>query len=643
MFAPVPQESRVVRNARGKYGTTWRSVLRLQKEVILTAFEVYIGHSASLSFLHQIRRIVASAIGTCLFTEDVYLAADSYRHQMIEPMPVFSTPTSTRAPQIDVNRAIELTGYFSQATAGILHLFDHESLIGRIRQFVSSRDSDEGADCPVLYMVLALGAQARGLDSATDDLAESCFRFALCRAMTTLVDMPDVLTVQSFCMITWYALTACRRSVAAIYLGIAAQAAHTIGLHRSESNQVFHSEEKEYREKAWMSLRFCDVYMAASLGRPMTTSNVYRLGGSKFPLSADEENRQQNGDDFAPLSTSLSNIFERILSEIYTKQYVTLQLVESIAQQLRAWSSRLSDLVEADNSSNEDGKISLLKSSNLSIAYHYSIVLLTCPFLTLRITTELKGKALLQEEDMQSAGLITFSDACVTSAIESISAAKTLIQRQPLFKRLPLMINSVFMSALCLGLACFGSDDHLRTHLDDSLKQAAAVLACFERCNPQAARYVRIVDQLNQAATAYRGNRDQIALQKSSQRFKNLFGHISAHAAVPDRTTTLPDNLQCSRYGSSERELSETDLNVTSGLDDPGISFLTFDCCREPLDDMSSGTYLATCEVPLESDAFLALDVNGASTIFRDGQSLMVLSPAMDDSPASDSLVIGVS
>ncbi|OAL27575.1 hypothetical protein AYO22_03479 [Fonsecaea multimorphosa] len=327
---------------------------------------VYIGNSASLSFLSSIRRIVASAIGSYKFTQDVHLSAYSHQHQMIETVSMFKCSNGTNhPPDVDVQVAAELTTHFSLATTGILDLFEHHILQAQVRRFAHSPDRACWPHHAVLYLVLALGAQARAHGQGDDYLADSYFHFGLHQAMGELVDEPSIVTVQAFCLDTWYALAACRRTVATMYLGIATQADYTIGLHRPEANVVFGAERITSREKAWTGLRFCDV-----------------------------------NDETHPADVS------------------------------------------------------------------------------------------------------TFAYACVFSAIEKIDAANGVLQQSPP-RRLRLIIDSLFMAALCIGVAYFWNHDDGYPRRGTDLERAIAALVYFAPCNPQAARYVQIIRQLVKALTMH--------------------------------------------------------------------------------------------------------------------------------------------
>ena len=544
---------------------------------------------------------------------------------------MFKASALRSAPMVDVQQSIELTTHFILATAGILDLFEDEILLGQMRRFACSPERVFRANVPVLKLVLALGAQARASGTLDDYLAESYFHFGLTQAMEELIDEPNIHTVQSFCMITWYALAACRRSVAAIYLGIAVQAAHTIGLHTTESDVVFQPGEDLCRRKAWTALRFCDVYMSASLGRPVTTSNLRRNDTSCYSTRPAEETNQEVRKDSDFATTELCNIFERILSEVYTKRVVTLQLVESIADQLRACSSRLSILLNLASSSSVDqqdrNRAEQLRSSNLIVAYHYSIILLTCPFLTFKVMARLKGDRPGEVETSHPADVTKFSEACVTSAIKGIDAVHQLIQHHTPPRRLPLIINSMLMSALCLGLASFGSHDHRSSLLEDGLKQAVAVLAYFQHSNPQAARYVQIISQLIQATAAHEGQRKQIALRTSSHRFNNLFGGISASSDIQNSTDSRTDSLPQSLAASGQLIIPETIAGGRAWSENANFSLPLFDWSSEHLPNTASGMFLPIYDPLIASRAFQALNYDDAGNVLQEEGSSIEFDP----------------
>src|SRR6202012_3008262 len=93
-------------------------------------------------------------------------------------------------------------------------------------------------------------------------------------AMFTLIDDPSLTTVQAFTLITYYMIAACRRNAAFTNLGVAVRAAYTLGIHLHETNVAFVRKEGISRERAWKSLRVCDLFLSASMGRPPATSET---------------------------------------------------------------------------------------------------------------------------------------------------------------------------------------------------------------------------------------------------------------------------------------------------------------------------------------------------------------------------------
>jgi len=505
--------------------------------------QVYVGDSASLSFLQNIRRIVAAAIGPCSFT------TDHHRHRIIEAGPVLLyADIDCSEPSVNLEEALELTTQFTFAVSGALDLFDSQELLEQIGQWTQDPLRSQWSNSSTLFLVLAIGAQARAQRPSDDYTAESYFSFGRHQATMHLMDDQSIFTVQSFSLITWYMVANCRRSAAVMNLGIAIQAAFTLGIHQHEANVTFEKEARLCRERAWKTLRFCDIFLSSSMGRPLTTSNLDCNGTWSPPMHADDQARS---DMFARGSSApmqqLCLIFERILSEVYSKRTVSLELATSISKQHRNWTTELPQMLMVDDLPGSVPYHGLeltrfLGSANLIMAYYWSIILLTRPFLTFRVSSCINNKGHWQDQGKHSPDITTYSDACITSAIKSISMAHEVVVYNGTPKRLPLVINSVFMSALSLGLAYFGDYDCQGWPLDRALTQATTVLRYFASRNPQAARYLQIIEMLWDAASKYKRYRNDDMLQSQSQRVSNLFGDVGAQPKSDTTFHSLPND-----------------------------------------------------------------------------------------------------
>lgn len=481
-------------------------------------------------------------MGPCQFT------SDPLRHQLIETnSSLLNTEDAGAGPLPDINEALDLMRDYFVAVSGALDLFDVSTVTADIHDWIAHPMRSKWPNCSIFYLVLALGAQGRGGGLVDDRNAEQYFTQGRSHATVHLVDNPSLSTVQAFCMITWYMLTGCRQNAALMNLGIAVQAAYAIGVHRQEANAAFGTQVAALRERAWKTLRVCDLFLSASMGRPSLTSRI-DSNVSLASLSISNPNNR--------LSSSMSRIcmiFERILSEVYSHRAVSLDLASSISGEHRRWTEELPGMLEADGiSSDPSGPVDLAKTLGSAIvvmAYYYSIVLLTRPFLTFNVDSYVKNQAYESGSQGSKPGVATYSDACINSAVKGIELARHVIRYEDMPRRIPLIVNSVFISALVLGLACFGDYSHRGWALEQTLGEAIAVLSHFGACSPQSARYQHIIELLRNAAVSYKDIHWETTMETRKERIKTVFGTVAAQL---DRRQILAGNPSIAYQSSAD-------------------------------------------------------------------------------------------
>jgi hypothetical protein len=490
------------------------------------------------------------SIGPSSFT------TDKLRHRFIEQSSmVQNTRIDDSEPSLNLSHTLDLTRQFFLACSGALDLFDSSLVVEQIQVWVQDPMRSQWPNCSIFYLVLALGAQARAHGYADDHTAEHFFRLGRQHATMTLVDEPSLITVQVFTMIVWYLVAACRRSAALMNLGFAVQAAYGLGIHRHEAN-VFAEEVAISRERAWKTLRVCDLFLSASMGRPSTTSNIDCNIPCRKRKRPDDEGQADAYDRLDSAMTRICMIFERILSEVYTTHAVSLELAASISAQHREWTAQLPEMLRVDGLSRSEQRSAvdltrILGSATVVMAYYYSIILLTRPFLTFRVGSYIKTRSPWPDSPGERPDVTTYSDACVSSAIKGIEVAHSVALVDGMPRRLPLIINSVFISALSLGLAYFGDYDLRGWALETGLTQALAVLGHFGPCNPQSARYKQIIEYLRAATTQYKEQRDRILLQSRTEHVSNVFGNVSAQLDSGNDSTERPKQTYSSNAMSS--------------------------------------------------------------------------------------------
>ena len=344
-----------------------------------------------------------------------------------------------------------------------------------------------------------------------------------------------------------------------MYLGLAVQAAYNIGLHRQEANAVFGSEDRRFRERVWKSLRVCDVFLSATLGRPSTTSHVACNVDWNSSAKVHEDNNELSRPEqrHASAISRLCLIFEQILSVVYSTQRLSLRSARSISKRHRKWTMDFSETSKADSLSpgtNDDFDAAVFfGSSTLLMAYHYSIILLTRPFLTLHVKTCVNQRLAQVQARKDHVDVMTYSDACVSSALKMIDLAYDFSVKPLSPKRTPLLTNSTFISALSLGLAYFGNYKSSEWPLETAMSRATTVLQRLGNHSPQAARHSDIIGQLWSAAKRYEQLYKDNTMQVRNQRVGEMFGIISieqdssAGAVLKASDLLIPDLASTTR------------------------------------------------------------------------------------------------
>ncbi|PLB34055.1 coma-domain-containing protein [Aspergillus candidus] len=498
-MAPVPKVARLLQDGQGKF--------------------MYIGDSASLSFLQSVRRIVSASIGRCEFTED------NSRHSMLEAFQNSSTPqTGSLVPPPCQDEAQRLANQYVLATSPLLDLFDLDEFYSRLVGWVDDPSGDEDTVSSIFYLVMAIGAQASDIDQTS---AEQYFISGRQLAFSAFTETPSIYTIQSYVLISMYMLGACRRNGAFMNLGIALRAAYAVGIHRRDANALFCARERQAREHVWRSLRMMDLFLSSSLGRPPATSDFdYDAAtAAGTPLLSPEE-------QLSTTVVSLCHIFERILTEVYMKQVVSLRVADAISNQHRTWVRNLPSFLQPETQRQDDTQTerSTLAAAHILGTYYWSIILLTRPFLIYRISHHVhRNRESTGTADSQSnstSRIALFADACVYSALRCLDLVDGLhSQHTSLPRRLPFLINSVFNSAVVLGAAFFADYDNLLP-LEDGMNKAERFLDLFVPHDPHACRFFQIVTYLRAAVTEYVRRRNRQWMERRSRQVDQLFGQV---------------------------------------------------------------------------------------------------------------------
>jgi hypothetical protein len=508
--APVPKVARLLRDGQGKF--------------------MYIGDSASLSFLQSLRRVVTSSIGRCEFTED------NSRHSMLEAFQ--SNPSAQPGALVSPpsnDEAQRLARQFVLATNPLLDLFDLEEFHPRLANWVANPSGDEDTVSSIFYLVLAIGAQVSDIDQT---VAEQYFGSGRQLAFSAFQETPSISTIQSYILVSMYMLGACRRNGAFMNLGIALRAAYAVGIHRKDANALFCGRERRARERVWKSLRMMDLFLSASLGRPPATSDYDYDIREDALVSVEPQHHLTAGQQLSAAVISLCRIFERILTDVYMKQVISINVAETISNQHRAWVRTLPAILKTQSERLENKSMeNSLAAAHVFGSYYWSIILLTRPFLIYRVAQYVKGKLDSSSETRNGSSRISlFADACVYSALRGLDVVDDLSHHTSLPRRLPFLINSVFNSVIVLGAAFFADYDNLLP-LEEGMNKAERFLGLFVPHDPHACRFFQITKYLRAAVAEYVSRRNREWMNRRSKQVDQLFGQVGGDE---DRNSPTP-------------------------------------------------------------------------------------------------------
>lgn len=563
--APIPKQSRMLPDAKGKLSKLKRDPMNWSPS-LTNDNVVYIGQSASLSYLHIVQRVAADCIGSCAFTDDP-------QQQYILEKDFTGHLGSCPEPEPDLERSLALAEQYELAVSGVFDFFDISYLQTAIPPWVADPNRRDRPETPVIFLALAIGALGRAADDEDEDIAERYFNYGRQQAVIHLMDDPCLMTVVAFSLISYYMLSSCRRNGAFTNIGIAARAAYALGIHRHETNRAFGGGA---RERAWKSLRVCDLFLSASMGRPPATSEA----DCNIPWS--KSFAKMNNDDYkddrsVPTQEDsaifrICLIFERILVEVFSRRAVSLDLAGSISQQHRQWTEELPSMLKIDgllrNDTSTKASIQKLGTHIVTMAYYYSITLLCRPFLSFHVGTRLKKAGNRHDPESYSDFIATYSDACIDSAIKGVALAHEIVFDESMPKRQPLIINSVFISALCLGHAIFGDYDQRGWPLNCNLDTAISILRKLGSKNPQAARYCEICCYLKEAVGMYTHRRADTLLWSPNLNVRSMFGDIQA---IRIGTPHLPKDVDAVHDRNSEQ--FSINNNPTIATHDKAMSY----------------------------------------------------------------------
>jgi hypothetical protein len=195
-------------------------------------------------------------------------------------------------------------------------------------------------------------------------------------------------------------------------------------------------------------LRLLDLIISSTLGRPSATSDAESDLIYEHYTPKDASNAQNLPILALGESIRVFLIVEQIVTEVYRNKTISVKVAESIAGQLREWSSTLPrELRESSTTQGSSGSESqglVLAKANVAFGYYYAMMLLMRPFLIFHLKSRLdpESAAGSNKNNVLSSALNSekSADACIDSAVYMLDLMHKLLRNQMLFKNMTIMM-----------------------------------------------------------------------------------------------------------------------------------------------------------------------------------------------------------
>ncbi|KAJ4993769.1 fungal specific transcription factor domain-containing protein [Stagonosporopsis vannaccii] len=489
---------------------------------------LYIGDSATLSFLQLLRMMVETVAGPSSFTND------PRRHKIVEGQ--YSLPPGFRHTHLlpDKQTARVLADTFFINTHGLLQVFERDRFLEEMEACYADPFQVQPPWLCLLNMVFAIGlTMATPLSGSPEaliidklrsehlDRAEVFYLNAksLNDPMNGLEDQ-DFWSVQALLLMSVYMLAKSKRNTAFALLGMAARSAHALGLHREETMVIFSPEEQTQRKNLWRSIFVMDRLLSCSLGRPTAISEDDCSGDTLRPSLGSPEQPylinpspdfNQTGPCALEAAVRSCSVIGIILRKVYQQRKINTRLAQEIADICKSWPRALPSILhwrQAANASPSQG-VAIL---HVNLFYCHSIILLTRPFFLYILNLETQRHVNQSQPGVRGPRpylrMEKFSEACVIASTHTILLVQNAFDVGHLSRRNPAVIYFLFAATLVI-LANEFAGLYRVDAADTCILNAVTIMNYCAESDQQASRLVYILSTFRDVVAQQRMQRKQ--------------------------------------------------------------------------------------------------------------------------------------
>ncbi|KAF2642451.1 hypothetical protein P280DRAFT_467808 [Massarina eburnea CBS 473.64] len=463
--------------------------------------KVYIGETASLSFLAFLRRHLRPYVGPTPFTDG------ERQNPMLENDVV---PVLNVYMDFDLGEEEALFRSYSEATSGLLHLFSSTDM----DDFMETRAHLKREDLAARDMALAIGAQARAKSPRDAQAAAMYFSRARSMAFEDMLTHTSLSMVKLFILLAFFTLGACQQDAAFMYLGVASKAAIVLGLHQPMSwKRLQNADGSNLRLHIWHSLCILDVLTSSILGRPCTVPRATRHDLHALPLDP-----TQPAFNSVTKGAALLDDVCRILSR---SVIIDVATAEELLQNLHLWSQNLPTCLRRFSCNNDSPLSSIDRECffgrvHVSGIYYFSVILITRPFLIRHLMAKLRrdsGHETYAPINPKEADL---AQVCMSSAVymgELCRKTVAAVTASDLpFGNMCLFKIWTFGAGLILGYSIFAGEPSYE--FQEAFSGVCEMLRKIGEASPQSRPYKETLSNFADTISAYR--------RQASQKFRRM-------------------------------------------------------------------------------------------------------------------------
>ncbi|KAF1925580.1 uncharacterized protein M421DRAFT_69655 [Didymella exigua CBS 183.55] len=519
---------------------------------------LYIGDSATLSFLQLLRMMVETVTGDSAFTND------PRRHKIVEGQ--YSLPPGYRHTHLlpDMQTARVLADAFFINTHGLLQVLDRDRFLEEMEGCYADPFQVQPPWLCLLNMVFAIGlTMATPLSGSPEalmidklrsehlDRAEVFYLNAksLNDPMNGLEDQ-DFWSVQALLLMSVYMLAKSKRNTAFALLGMAARSAHALGLHREETMVIFSAVEQTQRKNMWRSIFVVDRLLSCSLGRPTAISEDDCSGDALHSSDPPLEqpfmiNPAPGFNETGPCALDAAvrscSVIGVILRKVYQQRKISTRLAQEIADICKSWPRALPSILhwrQAASASPSQG-VAIL---HVNLFYCHSIILLTRPFFLYILNLETQRHVNQTQPRIRGPRpylrMEKFSEACVIASTHTILLVHNAFDAGYLSRRNPAVIYFLFAATLVILANEFAGLYRVDAS-DTCILNAVNIMNYCAESDQQASRLVYILSTFRDVVAQQRVRRkqsqaDNISLPSISSQLYGAAAPTQQNAHVPN-------------------------------------------------------------------------------------------------------------